>query len=716
MKNRLECWGEFHGLIPENQCGFRKGKSCADNLTNLLLSVEEAFLNNEEVYSVFLDVASAFPSVNSDILIEYLAKEVGCSKKFISFIKFITYENRIHTSVLHGNYRLMFKGLGQGRVSSPILYLFYTAPIAIGLPENVELSMFADDKSLHSKNKNVLTETIAVVGDRLRELGLELATEKTSFIHFNNKNILPGNSEILIGENYIKSSESVKFLGIIFDYKLSFQQQIKAVHKKCSLALNIVKFLCGTWWGSHPETLLTLYKSFVRSIIEYGSFVYFPKGKEGMKKIERIQYSAIRTALGYRKSTPVNILIAESKLPLLRDRAELLCKRYLSKVMSNSSTIVYKKALSFHNSTRKRRRKKNRILKKCITSVLLEINSIETHRRFNIYRFNYEIFQKNLPVDFEFGRSLQKSSNPDNIVTEFIERENALALFVDGSKMKEARSVGSACICPELQIEMSKSIQTKSSIYTAESIALLDAIKIAENNPNRKIFIFSDSQSVLQSLNKKHMEIRDSSIILTIRTRTLKILDKNRSIKFFWIPSHIGIAGNEEADRIAKAKTDLHPKDNVRIPFSDLYESYKKEAMKNSFRTVENLGKTKGVFFFQNYFNKKSKPWFFNKGLKREFITTMNRLRADHYNLGTSLAKIHVVDSPNCTCGFENQDIDHIVWNCTEYANQRNQLFEKIKKIKDLNIPCSVKQLISQPNTFICKNIFQFLRNSDLKI
>ena len=51
------------------------------------------------------------------------------------------------------------------------------------------------------------------------------------------------------------------------------------VQKKCIRALNMVKFLRGTWWGADPRTLLLLYKSFVRSIIDYGSFMYFPTQK-----------------------------------------------------------------------------------------------------------------------------------------------------------------------------------------------------------------------------------------------------------------------------------------------------------------------------------------------------------------------------------------------------------------------------------------------------
>ena len=63
-------------------------------------------------------------------------------------------------------------------------------------------------------------------------------------------------------------------------------------------ALKIVKYLQGIWWGADPTKLLIFYKRFIRLIIEYASFIYFPFSiKSQIEKLERVQYSAIRSAL-----------------------------------------------------------------------------------------------------------------------------------------------------------------------------------------------------------------------------------------------------------------------------------------------------------------------------------------------------------------------------------------------------------------------------------
>lgn len=70
----------------------------------------------------------------------------------------------------------------------------------------------------------------------------------------------------------------------------------------------------GTSWGAHPDTLLTIYRSVFRGAIEYGCLVFRIYGnKSSFLKVERQQWCAIRIALGYRISTPINVMLAEAK-------------------------------------------------------------------------------------------------------------------------------------------------------------------------------------------------------------------------------------------------------------------------------------------------------------------------------------------------------------------------------------------------------------------
>ncbi|OXU19814.1 hypothetical protein TSAR_010589 [Trichomalopsis sarcophagae] len=136
--------------------------------------------------------------------------------------------------------------------------------------------------------------------------------------------IAPGKIVIEVKNVKIKTSGTVRFLGILFDYKLTLK------------SMNIIKFLRRTWWGADANTLLILYKSFVH----YANFVYFPTNKQLVQKLERIQYAALRLSLGYRNSTPTNVILAESKMLTIEDRTIYLCHCHLYTILSNRNLIV----------------------------------------------------------------------------------------------------------------------------------------------------------------------------------------------------------------------------------------------------------------------------------------------------------------------------------------------------------------------------------------
>lgn len=115
----------------------------------------------------------------------------------------------------------------------------------------------------------------------------------------------------------------------------NFEEQIKKIQQKGLMAMNMLKFLRGTWWGTDPQTLLMIYKSYIRSIIDYAGFIYFPWKKTETKKLEKVQHSAIRLALGYRMSTPLNVLLGESKLQTLADRVKYLGSNFIIKALSH---------------------------------------------------------------------------------------------------------------------------------------------------------------------------------------------------------------------------------------------------------------------------------------------------------------------------------------------------------------------------------------------
>jgi len=127
-------------------------------------------------------------------------------------------------------------------------------------------------------------------------------------------------------------------------------------------------------------------------------------------------------------------------------------------------------------------------------------------------------------------------------------------IYTDGSKSTDDKVGCSFCI-PTLNIAVAHRLTDGTSVYASELYAIKSAVNWVNQNSempeikNKTKIILSDSLSAVQSLNNK---ISHSKPELLCEVVNLLKLHKNK-IKVIWIPSHVGIAGNEQADLLAKS-------------------------------------------------------------------------------------------------------------------------------------------------------------------
>jgi kelch-like protein 2/3 len=105
-----------------------------------------------------------------------------------------------------------------------------------------------------------------------------------------------------------------------------------------------------------------------------------------------------------------------------------------------------------------------------------------------------------------------------------------------------------------------------SSVFTDELQAISLALDFIENSRQDQFLIFSDSLSSLQAIQNHHFDV---PLTRNILERCHNLQTTNKSVSFRWIPSHVGIRGNERADSAAKAALGL-PESAIQIPHTDL--------------------------------------------------------------------------------------------------------------------------------------------------
>ena len=84
----------------------------------------------------------------------------------------------------------------------------------------------------------------------------------------------------------ITSKRREKDLGIFFTDKFKFNDHIDTIVKKANQQLGIISHI---FIQKNAETIIPLYKTFVRPFLEYNSVIWSPYTKSDEEKIEKIQ-------------------------------------------------------------------------------------------------------------------------------------------------------------------------------------------------------------------------------------------------------------------------------------------------------------------------------------------------------------------------------------------------------------------------------------------
>jgi hypothetical protein len=120
-----------------------------------------------------------------------------------------------------------------------------------------------------------------------------------------------------------------KFLGVHFDKKLSWNSHVSITLAKASRNLNAIKILARGKTGLNFRSLVRLYKSLIRSRLEYGAVVLSSLSKSQTYSFEVLQNAAMRSIIGAFKSTSVALLNWELNIEPIDFRWKSLAINYL---------------------------------------------------------------------------------------------------------------------------------------------------------------------------------------------------------------------------------------------------------------------------------------------------------------------------------------------------------------------------------------------------
>ena len=101
--------------------------------------------------------------------------------------------------------------------------------------------------------------------------------------------------------------------------------------------MNILKLVSGTDWGAQRDTMLVLYRALVRPVLEYGLEAYYFAPQSQLKKLDKMQNTALRICCGAMRTSPVLSLQAAWREMPIDLKHLFLCYKYKCRLMENQN-------------------------------------------------------------------------------------------------------------------------------------------------------------------------------------------------------------------------------------------------------------------------------------------------------------------------------------------------------------------------------------------
>ena len=385
-------------------------------------------------------------------------------------------------------------------------------------------------------------------------------------MHFCTLQKMHAEPTLILNGSEIPLVEEFKFLGVIFDKKLSFKSHINYIKLKCTKALNLLKVVSNMNWGADRDVLLRLYRALIRSKLDYGCIVYGSARPSYISSLDTIHNQGIRICLGAFRTSPMESLYVEANEPSLYRRREKLALQYAIKLKSLPNNPTYDvtfnpQHVDVFESKPKTIPTFGIHIKNLAAQLDGDLNCIAETKLSDIPPWEFQ--KPKMNYDMHSGK--KKDTDPfdyqisfRDIQAEYLDYE---FIFTDGSK--DGNKVGYGGVYKHHIYK--KRLPNVCSIYTAELKAIFHALKCIEKLRKYKFIICVDSLSALQAIEHKNIH---NPIVLDIISQLHHLASKGMIVVFCWVPSHMDIAGNEKADKAAKSALELEIS-STKVPYSD---------------------------------------------------------------------------------------------------------------------------------------------------
>ena len=322
---------EENNLLNADQFGFRKNRSTTGKLLASIDRITIQLAKNQPFDTVLLDLSKAFDKLSIAKIVE-AAINIGIRGKLllwlIAYLSGRTAKIRIGETMS----RPINAGSGvpQGSILGPILFLIAINGLPQNCPERELLLSFADDTEVGgvATNYEGIQHTLDSIYHHCTYLKLEMNADKCEIMHRGPNNAL---HDYVIGDTTLRKTNSARDLGIIRTTDNKSNDHIRVIARKAN---NFFRFFLASFVSRSASTVLSIYKTFIRSILDYSSPCWSPHHATQIALLENLQKRVIAVIDDIDQDQPYRAKLKQLKLYSLQRRRDRYDLCYLYKHLS----------------------------------------------------------------------------------------------------------------------------------------------------------------------------------------------------------------------------------------------------------------------------------------------------------------------------------------------------------------------------------------------
>jgi ribonuclease HI len=198
-----------------------------------------------------------------------------------------------------------------------------------------------------------------------------------------------------------------------------------------------------------------------------------------------------------------------------------------------------------------------------------------------------------------------------------------------------------------------------SCVFSVENSAIKMALEHIQICPRGRYLILSDSLSSPMAMRSRRITCKTHPWVYESKQIYWDLQQLNYDVKAMWIPSHVGISGNEDVDGLARQVVEsgiVHGQMTVANDHRGLAEPAMIKQWQHVWRTEDTGRFTHAIRPLVSV-----KPWFDGQTEEKSFVTTISRVMSGYCSIRAHLERFRIVGDPICVCMMNYETVDRII-------------------------------------------------------